>query len=373
MKKITDFPKYWKTQKRNARLTRRDRRLARGLEAIPQKAKGRPRKPRFTKGTPTQSRGGIITHEIAAPANLRLFSNLQPTLEFIRELRALGNLVVNKPNHRIRIDLQRVREINYATISIIKAVIFDFTTREIAIVGNLPVDTSCSEYLKESGYRDGLIDMNGNAFPPSQQSAYIFFERGLGRLTNEENLKISDLLADAMQFMGGDIRHELKLKTLLLEGCANSIEWGQTEGEQWMLGMKKEEKDGHREVIFTVTDVGKGILATLRRKLSDKVLGLINFQTEHDVLQLAFERKWGSSTGEINRNNGLPTIRKACELGMISDLRVLSNNVILGFGENPRKETFERGFPRYSGTIYQWRVSSDCMDRMVDTKVYVYD
>jgi|CXWL01.1.fsa_nt_gi hypothetical protein len=288
-------------------------------------------------------------------------------------MRALGNLVANRLNHRIRIDLHKVKDINYATISILKAVIFDFTTRDITIVGSLPAETNCSNYLKESGYLDGLTDMRGRAFPPSEQSAHIFFEAGRGQLTREENLKISDLLADAMNFMDGDIRHELKLKTLLLEGCANSIEWGQTEGQQWMLGMKKEEKDGKREVLFTVTDVGKGILATLRRKLTDQFLNLIKFQTEHEVLKLTFERKWGSSSGEVNRNNGLPTIRKACELGMIEDLRVLSNNVILRFGDTQKAETFDRGFPRYSGTIYQWRVSADCLQKMVDTKEYVYD
>lgn len=215
--------------------------------------------------------------------------------------------------------------------------------------------------------------MKGRKFPPSQQSAHIFFERGRGQLSREENLKISDLLADAMEFMGGNIQHEIKLKTLLLEGCANSIEWGQTEGRQWMLGMKKEEKEGGREVLFTITDVGKGILETLRRKLTDKFLNLVKFQTEHEILKLAFERKWGSRSGEVNRNNGLPTFRKACELGMIEDLRVLANNVILGFGDDEKAETFDRGFPRYSGTIFQWRVSANCLKQMVDIKDYVYD
>lgn len=371
MKKIPDFPKYWKRQKRNARLTKRSRRLARGLDAVAQKSDRK--QLTFTKRNPIRSQAGLITHEIEAPENLRLFSNMRQTLEFVRELRALGNLVVDKPGNRIRIKLQRLKQINYATISILKAVIFDFTTREIAIVGDLPIESTCNDYLTESGYLDGLIDMSGRAFPPSEQSAHIFFKRGLGRLSREQNLAISDLLANAMVFMNGDIRHECKLKTLLLEGCANSIEWGETKGQQWMLGMKKEEKNGNREILFTITDVGKGILETLRRKFKDRFLNLVKFRTEHEVLQLAFQRQWGSRSEEINRNNGLPTIRKACELGMIEDLRVLSNNVILRFGENEHAETFERGFPRYSGTIYQWRVSADCLKRMVEFTDYEYD
>lgn len=373
MKKIVDFPQYRKAQERHARLTKRDRRLARGLKAVKQVSNSRYQISRFTKKKSIRSKGGLVTHYIDAPSNLRLFSKMEDTLVFIRELRALGNRIVGNPQHRIQINLQRVKEINYATISILKAVLYDFTTRDIAIVGDLPSNEICSAYLKECGYLDGLIDMRGRKFPPSQQSAHIFFESGRGRLTRDENLKISNLLEDAMEFMGGNIQHELKLKTLLLEGCANSIEWGQTQGRQWMLGMKKEERDGVREVLFTITDVGKGILETLRRKFTDQILNLVKFQTEHEVLKLAFERKWGSRSGEVNRNNGLPTFRKAVELGMIDDLKVLANNVILGFGDNEKAETFGRGFPRYSGTIFQWRVSANCLKQMVEIKDYAYD
>lgn len=140
-----------------------------------------------------------------------------------------------------------------------------------------------------------------------------------------------------------------------------------------MLGMKKEERKGAKEVIFTVTDVGKGILSSLRRKFSDSLLGLVNIQTEHEVLGLAFERKWGSSTGEINRNNGLPTIKRSWSSGMIEDLKVLSNNVILRFGQNSDAVTFPRGFPRYTGTIYQWNVSGNCLKKMEEYNDYEDD
>lgn len=315
----------------------------------------------------------MVTLEIEAPTTLKLFSQMQDSLSFIRELRMLGHRIVGKPNHQIWIDMHKVKEINYATISILKAVLYDFDTRNIAVVGNLPQDEKCNHYLQDCNYLLGLKDMRGRPFSPRPESAHILFKAGKGPLTQEQNLKISDMLADGLAFLGGDNLHELKLKTLLLEGCANSIEWGQTEGGQWMLGLKKEDAAGVRSLLFTITDVGKGILATLRRRLTDKILNFVNFQTEHEILRLAFERKWGSRTGEINRNNGLPTFRRACELGMIDDLRVLTNNVILRFsGADIDARTLPPGFPRFSGTIYQWSVSTNSLINMSEAREYAY-
>lgn len=240
--------------------------------------------------------------------------------------------------------------------------------------GNLPQEPSCQKYIELSGYLDGLVNYRGQPFPRNNEAAHILFEEGHGKLSAAENLNISEILEDAVAFLGGDIRHELKLKTLVLEGCANSIEWS-VEGEvgsgQWMLGMKKELSAlSEPEVIFTVTDAGRGIMTSLRRKISDTVLGYVKMQTEHQVLQETFSRKWGSNTQEPNRNNGLPTIKKALDLGVIEDLKVITNNVMLQYSSDTvTAETFPRGHPRYAGTFIQWKVTRGClpkMERIVD-------
>lgn len=58
----------------------------------------------------------------------------------------------------------------------------------------------------------------------------------------------------------------MSVKTIILEICGNSIEWSGTDNKQWLLGVKYESD----RVIFTVTDVGKGILETLYRKFGKK-------------------------------------------------------------------------------------------------------
>lgn len=307
--------------------------------------------------------------QVDAPSHLFLFPDPRLTLGFIRRIRQKGDQVKSQPNPSLFINLGPVLEIDYASIQMLKAVVFYLRTRHsIRLGGNLPKEEKPKSYIRACGYLEGLVDFRGKPFPPSEQSAYILFEDGHGRLTDEENLNISDLLADAIEFLGGDIRHEMKLKTLLLECCSNSIEWSLT-GEvgcgQWMLGMKKETlSDGQKEVIFTVTDAGRGILTSLRRKFTDTVLGLVQIQTEHQVLQLTFERRWGSNTQEPNRNNGLPTIKKAADIGIIKDLRVVTNNVILHYGDIVAGQTFPAGFPRYAGTFFQWKVTQDCLPIM---------
>jgi hypothetical protein len=61
------------------------------------------------------------SHQIDAPVDLRLLPSPEVTLEFVRELRALGHEVEGRPELSIFINLDRVKDVNYATISILKA------------------------------------------------------------------------------------------------------------------------------------------------------------------------------------------------------------------------------------------------------------
>ena len=62
-------------------------------------------------------------------------------------------------------------------------------------------------------------------------------------------------------------------------------------------------------VVFTMTDIGEGILKTLRRKFVKQIQESF-FNNAVDVLVNAFEKQYESRTKDPNRNKGLPKIYK---------------------------------------------------------------
>lgn len=266
MKKIRDIVSYRKVQQRRLRrflnTEYRTGHTSRPHNGDQAKRQGIPR---------NRDSGAINFIKVYSPENLRLFSARNSTVEFIRKIRSTVDSLKNAPNHAVFVDLTALKEINYGTISILKALIHNFTSQNIVYGSNLPADERARQYLEECGYLDGLLSMAGKPFPPHPTSSHIFFQGGQGRLTEAANLRISELVEGAVEFLGGDRSHELKLKPLILEVCANSIEWARTRNSEWMLGMKQEQPDGNRDrsILITVTDTGKGILETLKRKSAD--------------------------------------------------------------------------------------------------------
>ena len=103
--------------------------------------------------------------------------------------------------------------------------------------------------------------------------------------------------------------------------------------------------------------MGNGILTTLNRKFMHKIAErLSNTNQNYRVLYSAFEKKYGSSTGDNNRNRGLPLILKRFEQEYISELKVITNNVFLDFENiNNSKELKTE----LKGTFYHWTLTKE--------------
>jgi hypothetical protein len=203
-----------------------------------------------------------------------------------------------------------------------------------------------------------MIDENNNPFPKAPQSELIFFEKGCGILSYNDSVKISTLIKNVVKYLTGVDERCTHVKTILLEICGNSIEWSGTDNKQWLLGVKYEQD----MVIFTVTDVGKGILKTLYRQFTKRFFD--TFKASVDILKGAFEQKYGSTTKEINRNRGLPSIKNAFDNQLILNLKVLTNDVILHFNNNFNSKTFSKGTPWFKGTFYQWEMDKESINKL---------
>lgn len=298
---------------------------------------------------------------VIAPSDLRLMENTAMCLRLFRDMRSTEYLSRKRHFRYIILSLKYVTQIDYGTISIITAISDDLNYRRIILRMDLPDDPDCRKFMIDSGFLNNMFNEYGKPFPKSEKSELIFFEKGSGVLSEQDNMKISLLVKQVVNHLTGESKYCLAVKTIILEICGNSIEWSGTDSKQWLLGVKYED----HKVVFTVTDVGKGILDTLNRKFKLLLRDLFTLKTHGEILKGAFEKKYGSSTREVNRNKGLPAVKANFDQSTIKALKVLTNNVILHFDKEEDSRTFEKGLPRFKGTFYQWEMNIDCLNKIV--------
>ncbi len=302
----------------------------------------------------------VINKQVIAPSDLRLIQNTEACLLFFRELRSeeflnrLGNA------NFVLFTLKNVEKIDYGTISILTAISDDLKYRGIGLQVDFPDEIGCKKFIIESGILNHMVDDKGKKFPKAEKSDLIFFEKGCGVLSDEDNRKISFMVKNVVNHLTGEEKYCLPVKTIILEICGNSIEWSGTDNQQWLLGVKYEED----RVFFTLTDVGKGILQTLNRKFRKQLEDIFTLKSSDEILKGAFNKKYGSKTQEENRNKGLPSVKANFTEGTILELKVLTNNVILHFDNESLSKTLKSGSPRFKGTFYQWVMTKDCINKI---------
>ena len=80
-----------------------------------------------------------------------------------------------------------------------------------------------------------------------------------------------------------------------------------------------------------------------------------------EILYGAFNRKYGSASTDINRNNGLPSIKAIHADRKVKNLCVLTNNVLLNFEDRNKSLIFANKRTAFMGTLYTWEQSIDCL------------
>lgn len=301
----------------------------------------------------------IIRPIIHAPEDFRFVENSTDCLTFFKKIRNNENQSFIRGRRIIRICLQNVKKIDYATVSTLLAIIADLSCKGVHLNGDFPLDSDCKKLMIESGFLNQMYDAKGKPFKKQEKSETIVFEKGEGQLSEKDNIRLSKTIKHVVSYLTGEEKQCLPIKSLILEICGNSIEHAKTINRQWLLGVKYEEK----RVLFSVTDVGKGILDTLHKKFKLKLFDTVSLKSNLDVLKGAFDKKYGSTTQEVNRNKGLPSIKYNSEKGVLINLIVITNNVTLHFNNDTLSRTLEKGWPHFKGTIYQWELTKESISK----------
>jgi hypothetical protein len=185
----------------------------------------------------------------------------------------------------------------------------------------------------------------------SAKNKNMIIKPGTIKTRNEEAGK---LIQQGIEFLSGEKNHYPPAYSLILEMSGNTIEHAYEDRKQhWLLSLTCDEEN--KKIIFTFTDNGVGILETLNRKFSDQVNDI--FSSEVEVIKNAFLRKYGSSTKEINRNKGLPLIKRMQVEKNVNNLLLITNNVMIDF----QSESGEKLSTKFAGTFYYWEIDSNCL------------
>jgi hypothetical protein len=225
------------------------------------------------------------------------------------------------------------------------------TSKRLKIWGTLPSDSDCNAIIKNSGFLDYMANMHGEKFKKNDDNNLII-KLGGSKTRNEQ---VGRAIKNSMNYLTGTAQHFPPVFSIVQEICSNSVEWANTveKNKNWFLGISYNKKSENKYIEYTLTDIGFGILKTLRKKHYQILTDLLLIRNE-DVLERAFDKKYNSQSGEPNRNKGLPLIKDKYEKNLINDLIVVTNDVILDFNSAQRAKKLKNSLP---GTFFTWKIN----------------
>lgn len=236
---------------------------------------------------------------------------------------------------------------------VLSAIGSELASHEICFSGNFPKDRECLDLLIKTGFLNNKVSNKGLKFSKAPSTKFFTVEKGKGILLVKDIKNLCTIINDIGVYLNLKEKTKDNIKSILKEILGNSIEWSDSHEKQWTLGVMYEED----RVLFSVLDLGKGIIETIYRRLSKKIFDQLQLRSDKDILERAFEKKYESSSKEVNRYKGLPSIKRVYSEGDIQNLHVLTNNVMLSFDSYDKGCQFSEKRTAFNGTLYYWEVN----------------
>ena len=318
------------------------------------KKKNRKRVPKVHKKTSPK--------KLEAPIDMCLLgTGIKDVLAFFRAIKCKDNWGSTRTGKsKVEASLKKVEKIDYAAISVLTTIAENFKKDKIVLSFTNSENRDVRKKLFFSGMTNHFYNEFGKKTNVSVRGGLINLRDGCGILKVSEMQLVMESLKNMLLKIGfsqDNVKPLLKsMRSVIMEICGNAIEWGYNKKEKkWILGIYRE---NDCELIITFTDIGDGILKTLNRKTHDVILDMMKLNDSVDILKNAFEKKYGSSTKEPNRNRGLPMIKQKIMQLKDSDLFVLTNDVLVNFSNLGLSKNLKDLHAHFHGTFYQWRIKN---------------
>lgn len=295
-----------------------------------------------------------ITIEKHPETGFAILGQPKNVIKFIAELKRFAKKTFS--GYNLIIDLSKVIQIDMGAICLLLSTIQELAYFKVNIKVKIPEKSSCKDLLRTSGFLVHVRTMTGELFGPVKNKISIL-KRGKDRTNNKE---VGETIKLAVEMITGEKEHYPPIYSLVQEINGNSVEHAYTSAkkEHWMFAINFDELNG--KVIFAFADNGQGILSTIRRKFGQAFFDSLQLKGDSRILEGAFLQKYGSRhEDQLNRNKGLPMVRKIQAQEEVKNLFVITNNVFLhldSFISVPIDQHFK-------GTFYYWELDQDALDK----------
>ena len=285
--------------------------------------------------------------EVFAPSDFTV-NNLDKVLVFLQSTEQR----CNETNTRIlKVNLNDVTQIDSYAISLLLSMLNRMSHKNINYWGTYPDKQEARDFIIESGFLD--VMKTNIKRPSNKRMANRIFMIGKESVDSH---RIGKAVRESMAFITGQEDFYPPVYDDMLEISANSVEHANAkiQDKNWLVSITFEGDKVH----YILTDPGLGILATLKKKFTQKVADA-TVKTDAQILHDVFHKEYQSATGEINRYKGLPIIYESFTEGHVSDLIVMTNKVYYDFEKKLSRE-MRHG---YKGVLYSWTVSKSNYDK----------
>lgn len=286
---------------------------------------------------------------VNSPRILSLLKDVKNNVRFFSNIRSQARSVKKKRIKCVTLNIDHIVDIDLPTTMVLSALGRELGGQKVSLRGNFPSDGDCRDFFIKTGFLNDKVNSKGVKFNKSEKTDYININKGQGKLRVEDTMMICQIVRHACEHLGRDDFYD-DVVSIIKEIAGNSIEWSKSFRDQWTLGVMLEDN----RVVFSILDLGKGILDTISRKFINKLKGI--FESDVDFLGDVFDKQYSSSSNEENRYKGLPSIKKAYLDGKIQNLTVMTNNVLMRFADSASSVQFSESRQAFNGTLYYWEI-----------------
>lgn len=299
------------------------------------------------------NRSVLRPHQAAIVQAENHFSLLENTENVLVFINSVDKIKKQRNYKAIEFDISQVTKIDIGAIGLMLSKINELSRLGIHVRGNFPKNNECKDLIYSSGFLSHMKDLKGNNLKLRQANSNLMVNRGFDKTSNK---LIGSVVRKAVGHLTGIEESYRPLYSMIQEMCANSVEHANNRNKNWLFSVwYKNEK----EICFTMTDMGSGVLKTIKKKFYQLISETL-LRDNKLILNGAFDKKYESQTGDINRNKGLPKIKNVAIENYIKSLIVITNGVVLDFSNTQNSRNIK---PNFDGTFYYWELDKECIDR----------
>ncbi len=289
--------------------------------------------------------------EVKLCEDFRLLFNTESVIKCVHEVIEYVN---KRGRYKVFINMSVMQMADSGAISLLLAAVNLSTRNNCQVTGNMPINTECKQLIFDYGFFDHVKLLQTKKIKKNNNKN-LLIERGFAKTDNE---KIGEEVRKSVEYLTSMKSSYRPVYSMIQEICANSIEHANKESHKknWLFSISYEEN----LVKFVVTDIGEGILGTIKKKLKQTLRDTVTFTNDIETLIGVFEKRYQSSTFDNNRNKGLPKIKKINDYGYIDNLIVLTNNVYLNFNDSSKQLKLRTSF---SGTLFYWELQINNIEK----------